>query len=433
MPNREDSCIVCFERLATMISESCQCRNVCFQCSNRLNQCPICATHTSWAQDDSPAATADLFNMTNGDNGDIVDIVEPIRAEDPFEHDPAYVQARQMVLDLISQGRSLDEIQRELGNELSYNRFRQWSAHLLSIVPLGNTDLLQVLELRETTRFSPRILVQSLLSAPNATAAMSQATLSAVPSILNAWSATPSATQHSMMVFSTADFTSAMLLPAVFIGVEAYRWSRGELTGLELAQAVFEHTSSGVCSALGMNLGASVGAVFGKVAFWGIFGGIAGGVFAALLGRFLARKVGEKCWMPKDSAKAALIASAQELNIDLRSDSFEVARLKFRERVLKTHPDRLSKVLGRDPTENETLKANEKAAAVIMAWNIVRESFPEDVRQDGHIELVVRSVRETAKHQWRVVRCWASNLVPGEVLGEAELTKTETRRLYLGN
>lgn len=209
----------------------------------------------------------------------------------------------------------------------------------------------------------------------------------------------------------------------ILASVDVYRWSKGDITGKQLAYNVGEHVAGCGAAIGGAVVGASGGAALGASI------GLAGGplapvttVLGALLGSFLADVIARKIFQAginslggalneeeteEQARKRAVDEAATTLGIDLQRDGFALAKRKFRKKILDHHPDRAR--------TNSFIEDNQCAARVIAAWQIVRGQYEMRGQLDDgkglkepetFVNVWVMKTRESANSAWCIARTW---------------------------
>lgn len=460
-----DECILCFgENLADVLFP-CGHRVLCQQCceqwtakaakAHKLPSCPTCRApvttelRLSDIQCHPVCISRDADGMEIDVAGKVMDrmvgakIGSRIRPGDAIT--PELLQEVKDAMSEVNAGRlERSELEAELRSKLTGAQIQLVYVELSSDADLHNVVLSMdqmaledyttwkaacrqmIIGVCEAKAFTEMTLVTTGLRATATTAAATGVEVAANGHIVAG--AAFSGASHA------AAASAAGMVCLLFGGFELYRWSKGEISGKEAGLNCGEHLVGGAASVGGIAVGGTLVAATG-CATAGV-GVAVGFVLAVVFG--LASRYGYRWYTQselegekeEESRLNAVKAAAFSLGINIETDDFHIAKLKFRAKLLQTHPDKFGEA------EREAKTA--ETAQLLIFWQLVRGYYDSSRRDndvsleedEGFFNVYVKKVRRSVDEHWRIVRTWLGQK------GNAPLTNTELevieeRRIYV--
>ena len=435
----EDDCIFCNEHLATVTSK-CGHRWACHPCFARsraegASSCPYCRKAVVSVSDSTtvqlrPTLLEDMISDCDAFKEDYPFGYLLLGTSERIADKDMYTAVKQAVAAVEAKRLNLNKLKSALRSRLTMEQYQIVFVELMKKQDLH--DILQKLDNRkfekvENTRIVQELIVHTVESTDNraiALRAIATTTGDAVVrSVLQA--------SHFSAPGAAANGIGSVIMFSLFSALELYRYSKGELTGVETAKNIGEHFIGGIGGFAGAAGGGAAGAAIGSVVpvigtvIGGIVGGVIGGLIGGILGdgffRWVYRKIvpgkreeyneREIKEQQQLSAKDVVNRAAGKFGINVDVVSFSSAHEIFRRMLLVSHPDKHPNA---PPEELERL--NDETRDIMACWQIVREYYNEQGKivgsdcEEGFIKAYTLKVKDAATNVWLNTRMFFNNM-----------------------
>jgi len=449
----EDVCVVCYDRLAEVLTE-CGHRVICEECMQNMARratrrglrpmCPTCREPINAPRDGrylqlSPVTPAEAEPDGQGHYPFAVLDFSPADGDDTIAFADSDIMRRVRAAVHAANNGALDM---DVTFHALQDQLTPQEQELAMIELLKDTDLHGTVTVL-TSRLARRVfvwedvarhMVRRTIEGQDAEAMAARAVFASASDVALG---VVTGGIRSLQGFSAGNGATNAFALVVFSSIDIYRWSKGELTAKQLGLNIGEHVVGCGCGFAGSVGGAALGAACGPAApvtvvlFSLIGGALADFVARTVYGRAVITCSGKRLQTEDEARQQAITDAAAHLGIDLRRDGFVRAKEKFRSKILASHPDH-ARAQGQEPDD-------EAAAKIIACWQIVRGRYESRGQlRDGDgskapealVRLWVMKVRENASGSWQVVRSWFGDM-DNAPASEGELEKVECLSVYM--